>query len=652
MRRFLSSYPIRMRLGADDRAFVAACLLALGIVIQVRLVHPLDPNLGIPLLVLVICAAVAGSLLASMVQRERVEESPPVATWSYVSGAAALAGIACAIVSAKLVSGDLWNAQWWWIGGMALPVAALAVVTAQRSFTSSDRRIHTDRVELGLCIALFLVALAPRLPDITSSPPALFGDEASCGLYGRLFNAGHTPLLSISWYGLPMLSYAVNGLGFRLFGDTWAGMRTMDAVIGSLGVMLIYLLGKEWFGRLAGALAALVLAFSFLHLELSRDGLHYIQGPTCITLSLYLTTLWLKRGGALPALLTGMSFSLDLQVYWSARIAPLLVLGLLGFLLLFRRQLLWRRRGEIAWMVVGAVVAGLPVATLFAANPGTFNAHQGSVTIFSDDPNTKGHLISQYGHISTLQLVKEQAWRVLTTFNARGDASALFGAWPGTLLDTVTSVLLPGGIALALWRCKQWQYTVCLAWFASVVLAGIITIDPPIWPRLLALLPAVALLVGVLLAGVYEALRPQMGRWSPALGLLAPALVAIAALNLNAAFVDFPDVARQETMEATYTGQFLARAPGANNTVLLSDGTMYVDYEPIRFLAPRAAGCTLLPKQPLNMCPGARSSKLFVLLPGRVGDLAWLMQQRPGGRIDTVATYAYSTAHILAYELR
>jgi hypothetical protein len=104
-------------------------------------------------------------------------------------------------------------------------------------------------------------------------------------------------------------------------------------------------------------------------------------------------------------------------------------------------------------------------------------------------------------------------------------------------------------------------------------------------------------------------------------------------------------------MEGTLVGRFLAHAPGADRTVLLSDGSMYVDYETVRFLAPHAAGCTVMPGAPLSQCPLARDSRLFVLLPGRAGDLAWLKNQRPGGRAVLVGTYGYGSARILAYEL-
>lgn len=629
-------------------------LLVASVVVQVRIVDPLSSDLARQLGLLALLGIAAGSLLY-LVTRDRpsaVRVEVVTAHQAAWPAAGAVAGIICAIVGVRLVGGDEWNGQWWWIAAMAIPLLAPLAERVRLWFLSGRSFPRFPRIDIALGSMLVVIALVVRLPAITDSPPFLLGDEASCGLYGRVFDAGHTPLLSISWYGLPMLSYAVSGVGLWVFGNDLSGLRLINAVIGSLAVLLLYLLGKEWFGRRAGALSAVLFAVWFLPVELSRDGIHYIQGPTCIILTLLLCTLWLQRGGTLYALLAGMSLILDVQVYWSARVAPLLAACLIGLVLLHDRRLIRKRTNELLWFVTGALVAGLPVLGLFRSVPDSFNGHQSYVSIFSHDPTVTTHLLSQYGHISTVGLLQQQIWKVITTFNARGDASVIFGQWGHALLDPISASLLVPAIVLALFRWRRWEYLICLAWIGMVVGAGIVTLDPPLWHRLLAVTPALALLLGVLLADLWRLLAEQTRNiWAVAIALLV-VLGAVTFSNLQAAFVAYPDVARQQSMEATYVARFLAHAPGAADTVMLSDGSILVTYEPIRFLAPRSGGCTLFPGQPLSACPLARSSKLFVLLPGRVRDLAWLRRQRHGGRVVPVATMNDGTEHILAYELR
>jgi hypothetical protein len=104
-------------------------------------------------------------------------------------------------------------------------------------------------------------------------------------------------------------------------------------------------------------------------------------------------------------------------------------------------------------------------------------------------------------------------------------------------------------------------------------------------------------------------------------------------------------------MTATLIGDYLQHAPGASRTVLLSDGSLYVTYEAIQFLAPHSGGCTLMPGQPMRSCPDWKASRLFILLPARTTDLKSLERNRPGGRVVTVGTFDYGRARILAYQL-
>jgi hypothetical protein len=658
--------PAALRRGAGFQRWVSAHLSArvrasavgggilLSIVIQEWLGgHPASLAVAVALLCVVgvivaalLTLSVAPPLLAREVAAAATPRRCPVAMLG------ATAALVCALLGVAQLGTAVWTAQTLWLAAMALPVLTLLAERLARWWLRRSARAAVEWRDLGLMTLLFGVALAIRLPAITSSPPFVHGDEASCGLFGRIFDTGQAPLLSISWYGLPMLSYAISGLGLHLFGDTLTGLRLINVVVGSVSVVLAYLLGRELFGRRAALLGALVLAVTFLHVDLSRDGIHYIQGPTCITLTLYLLVRWLRRGGKLTAFLAGVSMIVDLQVYWSARIAPLLALGLLLVLAVWERRILAARWREAGWLVSGLMVSGLPVTALFMANPGTFAGHQNEVSVLGNDPYALQVLRSMYGTTSLLPVLLQQAWRIATTFNARGDVSLQIG-WGGSMLDRVSAALLPAALLLALVRWRRWQYALCLGWFVAVAGAGILTIPAPWWPRLAALLPAAALLIGVLLAESARLFEHSMPRSRPlVVAGLAVVLVCITIGNLRLVFVDYPAAALQAApMKPTLLGRFLAHAPGADRTVLLSDGSMYVNYETIRFLAPHAAGCTLMPGAPLSQCALAGNSRLFVLLPGRVGDLAWLQHQRPGGRTVLVGTYEYGSARILAYEL-
>lgn len=572
--------------------------------------------------------------------------------------AGAVAGLVCALFGASQVAAHPWSAQMWWLAALILPILGLLGERALSWRAAPHSIPRVAKRELGIVALLLALALALRVPGITVFEPFVHGDEAMCGLTARTFLDGQAPVLSIGWSTIPMLSYAILSLGLRLFGDTLAGLRMADALTGSAAVVLVYLLGRELFSRRAALFSGLLLATGFLHLEYSRNGNHAIQGPTCVTLTLLLFVLWIRHGGALFALLAGMSIILDLQVYLPARVAPLLVLFLLAYLLVGERHLLMTRWRESPWVGIGLAAAGLPIAALFLANPGSFGGHQTAVNIFGGDPETTAWVRSTYGTTAIIPVLAQQAWRIVTTFSARGDTSLIIG-WPGGMLDTVSAALLPAAVGLALLRWRHWSYVLPLAWFGAVAGAGMLTTEAPWWPRLATLLPAVALLIGVLLADAAGFLqeRLQQRRTLVTLGVVA-VLSCIVVGNMRLVFVDFPAFARQASpMEGTLVGRYLAHAPDATHAVLLSDGSMYVDYESVRFLAPHAIGCTLMPgtmpgdSSAAATCPFARTSRLYVMLPGRVGDLAALERERPGGTAVTVGTYGYGASRIVAYTL-
>lgn len=633
----------------DERAVVIllSASLLLGLALQLWLTyHP--AAFALAALPVILCGALTALLLPGPPQlAEPFRRAAAVPGWPLVARGAAAMGLACALLGALLVTSNVWAAQLWWLAALAIPVLGLLAprLTAWRS--RGLPRPAIDWRETGTLAALFVLALAIRLPELTSSPPFVHGDEAMCGLYARLFNTGTVPVLSIGWHSLPMASYAISGLGLRLFGDTLTGLRMINSFIGAAAVLLAYLLGRELFGRRAALLGALVLSVTFLHVDLSRSGLHDIQGPTCVTLTLLLAARWLRRGGALTALLTGMSVTLDMQMHWAARVAPLLLVALLLFIALRDRALWALRRRETAWLGVGVIVSCAPLAALFLAHSGDLLGRDGAILILN--PRTAPHIFSVYGTTAPLSVLLNQVWRTWSTFYVRGDASTLIDR-QGGMFDTVSAALLAPGLVLLLPRWKNWQYALVLGWFGAVCAASVLTIDPPWWPRLAALLPAAALCMGVALAELTRLFQQVFaaGRRWVTLGL-ALVLLCIAIGNLRLVYAEYPAAERQSPlMEGTLVGRFLAAAPGARDTVLLSDGSLGLSAPAIRFLAPRAGGCVLLAGQPLQSCPAAR---LYVALPGRIGDLSHAESRYPGGRIVAVGSYNNGASRILAYEL-
>jgi len=551
---------------------------------------------------------------------------------SYGIGIAA--SLFCALISAWTVADHPRAAQTWWFTALAIAPGAI-VLPRWRDYRvrACVALRHIPPFDIAVIATLCLVSLLLRLPHLDTLIPFVHGDEAACGIYGRLFDSGQAPLLSIGWYGLPMLSYAIPGLGLQWFGDTLHGLRLSNVVLGTVGIVLTYLLGRELFGRRAALLAGAVLTFSFLDMDLSRDGIHYIQAPTAITLSLYLLARWLRKGGVVMPLLAGMSFAISLQVYFSARIVFPIVAVFLVLIALFDPKPRRARLNGVVWIVLGFAIAVLPLVALFVANPGSFSMRQNDVSLFNAIADQNSLAALGYNGQSTLNILWTQAVATVSTFYSRGDAADQIG-WSGSIVDTVSGLILPFALILCLVRVRRWPYALCLLWFFAVLAAGVLTVDPPWWPRLSAMIPAVALMLGVAMDTAVGWATRRTGRPLVAVAGLAALLVMIAIGNMRVMFVEYPAASQSvPRRESTIVGLFLGRTPGADHTVLVSDGFFDLRYEPIRFLAPRAEGCTVQPNQALSACAAVRSPRVYIFLPGRVKDLQRVSSARPGGRV-------------------
>jgi len=602
------------------------------------------PLLFVPLL---LCgAAVAWALGPARAQPPCTESAKPSAGRLGLMELCAFFGLACALLAAFLEPSDPLIAQVWWGLGMAVPI--LGCIIASLSAGTVARLLATHRTDLHIAGGLFLLALLLRLPDLTASPGFVHGDEAMCGLWARAFNAGGISLLSIGWHGLPVLSYAVGGLALRLFGDDLLGLRTGSALLGSATVVLTYLLARQLFTRRAAVLSAGILATGFLAATFSRTGLHDIQGPAWTVLVVYLMVLWLRHGGALTALLVGMAMVLSVTMHWSARISPLLVCALLAQLALPGCRARAARVRELPWMAVGLLASGLPIASMFLANPGSIDARDTAISIFSS--SVAAHQQAVYGTTALSTILPQQVWRTVQTLYVMGDNSTLI-AWPHGMFDPLTAALCAPAILVCLRRWRSWPEALLLVWIASVLGASVLTIDPPWWPRLAPLLPAIALSIGMLLDELLHAAgdsRPT--RRLPGWPVLAALLIPIVAINAHILFVDYPNsTAGTRLMAQTVVGRYLATAPGRARTVLVSDSGVTLQAPTIQFLAPYAGGCTVGRTQTLDACARVlHAPRLFIVLPGRLGTMAEIEIRYPGGTVSAIGTAAGT---IMAYTL-
>jgi 4-amino-4-deoxy-L-arabinose transferase-like glycosyltransferase len=80
-----------------------------------------------------------------------------------------------------------------------------------------------------------------------------------------------------NFYDKPILYYWLNALSFKLFGINEFAARFPAALLGALGVLVTFLLGKTFYDRWTGFTGAVILSVSFEYIFLSRLVVHDIS---------------------------------------------------------------------------------------------------------------------------------------------------------------------------------------------------------------------------------------------------------------------------------------------------------------------------------------------------------------------------------------
>jgi 4-amino-4-deoxy-L-arabinose transferase-like glycosyltransferase len=243
-----------------------------------------------------------------------------------------------------------------------VPLLREAGVAAAAAGVVSPPGLGRREAALALSVVLLLAA-ALRLPRLSEIPAGVIPDEAlaaydawSISRTGRDAFGEWLPLFprSSERWGSLYMYLAVPSVA--LLGLTPLAARLPSAFAGLATVLLVYRLVREEHGRLAGVLAAALLAVSPWHVLMSRTGFDWNLLPALATLTVLLTLRCLR--GSSSSLWPGLAAAASFYSYAPLRLlVPLLLAGLL---VLYWRDVL--RRGRTLLPGAALALAGaLPV---------------------------------------------------------------------------------------------------------------------------------------------------------------------------------------------------------------------------------------------------------------------------------------------------
>jgi uncharacterized protein (DUF983 family) len=198
----------------------------------------------------------------------------------------------------------------------------------------------------------------------------------------------------------------------------------------------------------------------------------------------------------------GLLSAFCLQLYYSGRLVFPIIAVLLPFLLIFHRAWLRTRLNFIyLWGLTILVTLG-PMLLVFLQSPDAFISRTREVFILN--PDVVIHTENVY-HVNTvLSILLDQANRTALLFHYYPDKGTQF-ALHQPFLDPFTATLFTLGLGYAFFHWRNLGSWLLLSWTVlGLVIGSFLTINAPFWPRLMILLPPCALLAGIALNLLYE----------------------------------------------------------------------------------------------------------------------------------------------------
>jgi hypothetical protein len=343
------------------------------------------------------------------------------------------------------------------------------------------------------------------------------------------------------WYSVPTMSFLAYGATMRLLGATIAGGRALSVVVGTLTVLMMFLLGSAVGGRRTGWVAAAVMTVSAYHIHYSRLASNQIFDPLIGTAAVWLVwrALALDReapparyAAAQEALqplwgLGGVIAGLGWYAYFGARWVTVLIALLVTWRAVVERDFVRRHWRGLGLLLLGWLIVVLPLLGWYTRFPSPLTERTRAVSIFGSGWLAREMEITG---ASAGRLLLQQAWRGVSAFHVTPDPT--FWYRPGQpLVDFVSGGLLLLGLIGAFVRMRWPSRLFAHLWFwPTLLVAWVLTENPPSSQRGLLLLPAVALFV----AWGVELLWELLGqKWSQYARLALVCVTAMAVLNLS-----------------------------------------------------------------------------------------------------------------------
>ncbi|MEP6993845.1 MAG: glycosyltransferase family 39 protein, partial [Acidobacteriota bacterium] len=519
----------------------------------------------------------------------------------YLCAAVAAGGLLWILVLQEFSRPPVW-ALLIWIVAMAAAVGAFPGVSKASPGPAAPRRRGVSLAVAGVV----LLAAAARLIRLDLVPPVISGDEAAVAMDGRevLLQERRPDPFGTGIHHSMHVGMLPAGAGTILFASKLAGPRFFPAVIGSLAVAATAGAAAILAGPWAALGAAALIAFSPHHVHFSRNCQNVICDSLIVTAGVLMLFATLCSGSPRQGALAGVFSGLALYGYGGGKVLPVVLAASLPLALWRFRGVTGRRAWLSAAMVAGFLVAAGPNLHFAAQNFREWNGRWERTSIFNPDLNraeverlgSAGKMFRNQLRLGTIGLLSAES------------AMDHFTGFP-----IVAPALLPSlGIAGLGWLYGRRRF-VAEATIAALVVAGnlagvSLTFRTPEPQRLSSLIPMLALLGGVALAG-FLTLLPRRTRGAPLQSALGALLVGVfLARQVSGYPLDWIPYAqsggRHAALMQSVSG--LVGAPRYAREPVYFHGPpwVYWDFHTRTYLLPNRKAVDVCEEDPVSFAPG------------------------------------------------
>ncbi|HKQ50531.1 MAG TPA: glycosyltransferase family 39 protein [Phycisphaerae bacterium] len=317
-------------------------------------------------------------------------------------------------------------------------------------------------------LLIVLLAAALRFYRLDNVPPAINQDEAVhaydawCLLETGKDHRGEAwPIFFRAFrdYHPGVFVYLLMPLQ-ALFGMNVWTTRLPGALIGVVGVWLLYELLRRVYNDRAAAMAALFLAVSPWHVHVTRLAFEAGTCPTLMVLAMLLLLLAVRRQNSAIWLASGLIFGLTAWTYHAMRVfVPLLLLAIVVVYRDRLRQLLVDRRTRRFPMVwgVGLFIGLLPFLWAWFRNPEAVWTRAASVSVFHKTTGLADGVMA---------FVRNYLQNLSPDFFFIGGDHSLVQSIAGYgQLHYFCAILIPVGLYRAVRRWRQEPFTQLVIWW-------------------------------------------------------------------------------------------------------------------------------------------------------------------------------------------